>query len=265
MATKLLEAHQIYKQFTKSENWFRRKKVTAVEHLDFAIEEAKTVAVVGETGSGKSTLVKMLVGALEPDQGHFLLKGKPLVESGPDNRYRRIRLIQENPEASFNPRQKIGAQLEAPLKLNTPLAAKARRTKVYSTLKVVGLQPEYAEYYPSMLSGSQILRVALARALILDPWLIVFDETLSGMDVTLRAQMVNLLIKLQQLKGISYVIVAHNLSLIRFLADDVMVMHNGELIEWNTTEALFANPEHKYTERLVFAHSVLTQGNKSAR
>ena len=262
MAKNLLEAHQLTKRFTESEGWFRRKKVTAVDDLNFAIKEARTVAVVGETGSGKSTLVKMLVGAMKPDNGEFLLKGKPLVNSGPDNRYRRIRLIQENPEASFNPRQRIVDQLEAPLKLNTQLASQARKAKVYSTLKVVGLQQEYAEYYPSMLSGSQILRVALARALILDPWLIVIDETLSGMDVTLRAQMVNLLIKLQQLKGISYLIVAHNLSLIRFLADDVMVMHNGELIEWNTTEGLFKAPQHKYTERLVYAHSVLTQGAK---
>jgi len=262
MARNLLEAHQISKYFKESDGWFRRKKVIAVDGLDFAIGEARTVALVGETGSGKSTLVKMLVGAMRPDSGEFRLKEKPLVESGPDNRYRRIRLIQENPEASFNPRQRIVDQLEAPLKLNTQLTTKARRAKVYSTLKVVGLQQEYAEYYPSMLSGSQILRIALARALILDPWLIVFDETLSGMDVTLRAQMVNLLIKLQQLKGISYLIVAHNLSLIRFLADDVMVMQDGQLIEWNTTEGLFNAPQHKYTERLVYAHGLLTQGSK---
>lgn len=262
MPTKLLEAHQISKQFSKPDGWFRSKKISAVDRLNFSINTASTMAVVGENGSGKSTLVKMLVGATKPDGGHFLLKGNPLVESGPDNRYRRIRLIQEYPEASFNPRQRIIQQLEAPLKLNTTLTAKAIRTKVYSTLKVVGLQPEYAEYYPAMLSGSQILRVALARALILDPWLIVFDETLSGMDVTLRAQMVNLLIKLQQLKGISYLIVAHNLSLIGFLADEVMVMHEGKLIESQTTQGLFNQPQHKYTQRLVYAHSLLTKGAK---
>ena len=262
MPPQLLQVKALQKSYSSHKGWFKSQVTQAVKSVSFELNRGETLAVVGETGSGKSTLAHLLAGEKELDSGQILLHGQDLAEVDMQQRSIGIRLIPQKPSLSLNPRLRVGNQIMAPLLQYTMLNEKAGRKKMYATLKDVGLLEEHADHYPNMLSSSQRLRVALARALIVDPEVLVFDQTLSAVDITMRAQLLNLLRELQDSRGMAYIIIGHQLSMLRHLADEVLVMYQGQVIEQISADMLFTfdSPKHNYTRRLMQAYKELTQG-----
>jgi len=250
----LLKVSDINKTFINRNGLFRRQSVDVLKHISFTLEQGETLAILGETGSGKSTLAKVLAGMVQPTSGTIEVNGEEIQFYDTQKRCKLIRMMFQDPNSSLNPRLRVGRILEAPLRLNTELTEEERASTVIDTLRMVGLLPDHALFYPQMISLGQKQRIALARALILNPSIIVADEAFSMLDVSMRSQMVNLLLKLQERLGLSYVIVANDLGLIRHISDKVLVMHQGEMVESGTTHDVFSNPQHDITQRLIQSH-----------
>ena len=235
------------------------REVRALRGIDFSVEKGKTLAIVGESGSGKSTLARIIALIDAPTSGTLLIDGEPV-----DIRSKRpspvlrskVQMVFQNPYGSLNPRQKVGNVLMEPLVINTDFPATERRDRAEAMLKKVGLQPEHFNRYPHMFSGGQRQRIAIARALMLNPQLLVLDEPVSALDLSVQAQVLNLLSDLQDEFGLTYVFVSHDLSVVRYIADDVMVISKGVAVEQGTREALFADPQHAYTQSLFAATPV---------
>ncbi|MDX2319132.1 MAG: ATP-binding cassette domain-containing protein [Moritella sp.] len=238
----LLRVENLGKTYINPTSFFKRQEVVAVNDISFNLQRSETLAIIGETGSGKSTLARLLAGVITPTKGSIYVNGCKLDDSNTDLRCRSIRMVFQDPETSLNPRTSVGQILDAPLQLNTDMTVAQRTKKIIDTLRLVGLLPEYATFYPPMLSSGQKQRIALARALILDPKIIIADDTLSTLDISLRSQMINLMLELQKTIGISYIIVTHNMGLVKHISDKMIVMHQGECIEQGRTEQLFSNP-----------------------
>ncbi len=247
----LLRVIDIGKTFTERRGLFRKETVCALAHVSFSLNPGETLALVGEAGSGKSTLAKILAGVVAPTEGEIQIDGHLLPPDDYEQRCKQIRMIFQDPNSSLNPRLRIGRILEAPLMLNTDMTPEERAHKVQETLRMVGLLPDHALFYPQMISSGQKQRVALARALIMSPRIIVADEPFSMLDLSVRSQIINLLLKLQEELGIAYVIVANDLGLVRHISDKVIVMHQGRVAEAGTTQSVFANPQHEVTKRLI--------------
>ena len=247
----LLRVIDIGKSFTERRGLFRKETVCALAHVSYSLNPGETLALVGEAGSGKSTLAKILAGVVAPTEGEIQIDGHLLPPDDYEQRCKQIRMIFQDPNSSLNPRLRIGRILEAPLMLNTDMTPEERAHKVQETLRMVGLLPDHALFYPQMISSGQKQRVALARALIMSPRIIVADETFSMLDLSVRSQIINLLLKLQEELGIAYVIVANDLGLVRHISDKVIVMHQGRVVETGTTQSVFANPQHEVTKRLI--------------
>lgn len=232
----------------------------AAEHLQavggvtFTLQPGKTLAVVGESGCGKSTLARMVSLIETPTSGQLLLNGVDVVKVPTPERHalrRTVQLVFQNPYGSLNPRKKIGAILQAPLQINTQLSASECTEQARAMLALVGLRPEHYERYPHMFSGGQRQRIAIARALMLKPSLIVADEPVSALDVSIQAQVLNLLADLQQELGLAYLFISHDLGVVRHIAHDVMVMYLGHAVEQGEKKTLFAQPLHPYTQALL--------------
>jgi dipeptide transport system ATP-binding protein len=237
----------------------RAKTVRAVKGVDFRVERGKTLAIVGESGSGKSTLAR-IIALIDPQSGGTLsIEGQPVDISrrrpSPELRSK-VQMVFQNPYGSLNPRQKVGDVLMEPLVINTSIPASERRERAEAMLKRVGLAPEHFNRYPHMFSGGQRQRIAIARALMLNPQLLVLDEPVSALDLSVQAQVLNLLADLQDEFKLTYVFVSHDLSVVRYIADDVMVISKGVAVEQGTREALFANPQDAYTRQLFAATPV---------
>jgi dipeptide transport system ATP-binding protein len=231
------------------------RTVHAVKGISFALEQGKTLAIVGESGSGKSTLARILTLIDRQTAGELLIDGQPVdVANGVTRELRRkVQIVFQNPYGSLNPRQKIGEVLMEPLLLNTDMPAAERRDRALEMLAKVGLQPEHFNRYPHMFSGGQRQRIAIARAIILRPSLLVLDEPVSALDLSVQAQILNLLADLQDEFGLTYVFISHDLSVVKYIADDVMVMYLGEAVEFGTRDQVFAAPQHAYTRALFAA------------
>ena len=232
------------------------RTVHAVKGVSFQVEKGKTLAIVGESGCGKSTLARIITLIDEATAGDLLIEGKKVdIAKGrltPEMR-RKVQIIFQNPYGSLNPRQKIGDVLAEPLKLNTAMPAGERRDRAMAMLLKVGLKPEHFNRYPHMFSGGQRQRVAIARAIMVHPVLLVLDEPVSALDLSVQAQILNLLQDLQDEYHLTYVFISHDLSVVRHVADDVMVMNLGEAVEYRSRDAIFASPEHPYTRTLFAA------------
>jgi len=237
------------------------KAVRAVKGVDFRLERGKTLAIVGESGSGKSTLAR-IIALIDPQSGGSLkIEGQdidiarqritPALRS-------KVQMVFQNPYGSLNPRQKVGDVLMEPLALNTRLSSAERRDRAEAMLQKVGLAPEHFNRYPHMFSGGQRQRIAIARALMLNPALLVLDEPVSALDLSVQAQVLNLLADLQDEFNLTYVFISHDLSVVRHIADEVMVLSKGEAVEQGSREALFADPKHPYTRQLFAATPVVS-------
>lgn len=226
----------------------------AVSGVSFAVEAGKTLAVVGESGCGKSTLARMVSLIEKPTAGELRLGDIDVLHASAAEHHalrRTVQLVFQNPYGSLNPRKKIGAILEAPLEINTPLSAAERAEQAKAMLALVGLRPEHYDRYPHMFSGGQRQRVAIARALMLKPALIVADEPVSALDVSIQAQVLNLLADLQRELGLAYLFISHDLGVVRHIADDLLVMYLGHTMEQGDKRTIFAQPLHPYTQALL--------------
>ena len=255
--TPVLEGRNLTRDYHVGGSLFGASRmVRAVKGASFSVEKGKTLAIVGESGSGKSTLARILTLIDRQSSGELLIDGQPVdigkTGVGPDLR-RKVQMVFQNPYGSLNPRQKIGDVLAEPLLINTRMPAAERRDRAMQMLVKVGLGPEHFNRYPHMFSGGQRQRIAIARALMLNPSLLVLDEPVSALDLSGQAQILNLLADLQDEFELTYVFISHDLSVVRYIADEVMVMYLGDVVEHGTREAVFADPLHAYTRQLFAA------------
>ena len=241
MIETLLEVRNLSKTFRYRTGWFRRQTVEAVKPLSFTLREGQTLAIIGENGSGKSTLAKMLAGMIEPTSGELLIDDHPLHFGDYSFRSQRIRMIFQDPSTSLNPRQRISEPEQ-------------RRKQIIETMRMVGLLPDHVSYYPHMLAPGQKQRLGLARALILRPKVIIADEALASLDMSMRSQLINLMLELQEKQGISYIYVTQHIGMMKHISDQVLVMHQGEVVERGSTADVLASPLHELTKRLIAGH-----------
>ncbi|WP_448954507.1 dipeptide ABC transporter ATP-binding protein [Labrys neptuniae] len=255
--TALVEARDLARSYEVKRGMFGGMAVVkALAGVSFSLEAGKTLAVVGESGCGKSTLARLLTMIEQPSAGSLTIGGIDVKVATSEQRKtlrREIQIVFQNPFGSLNPRQTIAQALEEPLLVNTKMSAAERREAALAMMKRVGLRPEQALRYPHMFSGGQRQRIAIARALMLRPKILVLDEPVSALDVSVRAQVLNLLAELQQEFKLAYIFISHDLSVVRHIADDVMVMYLGRAVEMGTRDALFSAPQHPYTRALMSA------------
>jgi len=257
VTAKVLEARNIVRDYHVGGGLFSSARtVHAVKGVSFSVDKGKTLAIVGESGCGKSTLARIVTLIDPATAGELFIDGNKIDIARdrltPEMR-RKVQIVFQNPYGSLNPRQKIGDVLGEPLKINTNVPADERRERAMAMLKKVGLQPEHYHRYPHMFSGGQRQRIAIARALMLNPSLLVLDEPVSALDLSVQAQVLNLLADLQDEFQLTYVFISHDLSVVRYIADEVMVMYYGEAVEYGTREEVFSNPRHEYTRTLFAA------------
>ena len=257
MSAVVLEGCKLVQDYHVSGGFFGGSKtVRALKGIDFKVEKGKTLAIVGESGSGKSTLARIIALIDAPSGGELLIDGQrvDISKSRPGPAMRsKVQMVFQNPYGSLNPRQKIGNVLMEPLVINTDVPAEERRARAEAMLVKVGLGPEHFNRYPHMFSGGQRQRIAIARALMLNPSLLVLDEPVSALDLSVQAQVLNLLADLQDEFGLTYVFVSHDLSVVRYIADDVMVISEGVAVEHGSRDEVFSDPKHPYTRQLFAA------------
>ncbi len=250
----LLRVENLSKRYElKSRGLTRSIKLDAIKNVNFQLEAGKTLAIVGESGSGKSTLARQVIGIEAPTSGDIYFNNQrqePKNKKQKKARFKNIRMIFQNPYDSLNPNARIGESLDEVLQINTLLTAKQRKRKISDTLVKVGLLPEHQYRYPHMFSGGQRQRVAIARAIIIDPKVIIADEPLSALDVSIQAQILNLLQELQEEMGISYLFISHDLNVVEHIADEVLVMFKGRVVESGSIVQIFDDPKHPYTQTL---------------
>ena len=255
MTTPVVEAHDLKRVYEIKRGMFRDKaQLQAVGNVSFTLEAGRTLAVVGESGCGKSTLARMVTLIEKPSAGTLKLGGIDAIDPPAESKIalrRMVQLVFQNPFGSLNPRKKIGAILEAPLEVNTTLSQAERTEQSQAMLARVGLRPEHAPRYPHMFSGGQRQRIAIARALMLNPALLVADEPVSALDVSVQAQVLNLLAQLQTELGLAYLFISHDLGVVRHIAHDVMVMYLGLVMEQGGKRSVFTQPLHPYTKALL--------------
>ncbi|WP_457582351.1 dipeptide ABC transporter ATP-binding protein [Ensifer canadensis] len=255
--TVVLEARNLVRDYHIPGGLMKKAKtVHALKGVSFSVEQGKTLAIVGESGCGKSTLGRILTLIDPATSGDLLIDGNKIdITKGdltPEMR-RKVQIVFQNPYGSLNPRQKIGDILTEPLIINTKTPADERRERAMAMLKKVGLDERHYNRYPHMFSGGQRQRIAIARALMLNPKLLVLDEPVSALDLSVQAQVLNLLADLQDEFQLTYVFISHDLSVVRYIADDVMVMYFGEAVEYGSRDEVFADPKHSYTRTLFAA------------
>ena len=256
----ILEARRLSRSYDVSRGLLRRPAtVKALADVSFELNAGRTLAIVGESGSGKSTLARLLTMIEAPSSGALLLEGKDVANADASTRKRlrrEIQMVFQNPFGALNPRQKIGKALEEPLLVNTSASAAEREAGARAIMARVGLRPEYYHRYPHMFSGGQRQRIAIARAIVLRPKILILDEPVSALDVSIRAQVLNLLAELQEEFALAYVFISHDLSVVRHIADDVLVMYLGHGVERASRKTLFSQPLHPYTKALLSATPV---------
>jgi dipeptide transport system ATP-binding protein len=253
----LVVANDLKRTYEVSRGFLRAPAhLHAVGGVSFTLDPGRTLAVVGESGCGKSTLARMITLIEQPSAGGLMLDGVDAVDppAGEAKKLRRtVQIVFQNPYGSLNPRKRVGTILEEPLVINTDLPKAERRAQALDMMAKVGLRPEQHARYPHMFSGGQRQRIAIARALMLRPKLLVADEPVSALDMSVQAQVLNLLSDLQREMGLAYLFISHDLGVVRHIAHDVMIMYLGLAVEHGPKERIFARPLHPYTQALLGA------------
>jgi dipeptide transport system ATP-binding protein len=255
--TTVLTAENLTRHYKISRGAFRDSStLKAVDGVSFTLARGKTLAVVGESGCGKSTLARLIAMIETPTSGALQITDQNIVGASPETLRAlrpKVQMVFQNPYGSLNPRQKVGAILEEPLLVNTNLSKAERTEKARAMMTSVGLRPEHYDRYPHMFSGGQRQRIAIARALMLDPEILVLDEPVSALDISIQAQVLNLLAELQEKHNLAYMFISHDLSVVQHIANDVMVMYLGRVVEHAPRDVLFQSPQHPYTKALLSA------------
>jgi peptide/nickel transport system ATP-binding protein len=258
VAEAILEAEHLVRRFGGGRRWTgaRRPELVAVDDVSLAVRPGTTLGIVGESGSGKSTVARMLTGLLPPTSGRVLVEGRALGGGTAAERHRfhrTVQLVFQDPASALNPRKTVRRILSGPLEALTDLDRDGRRRRVDELMDLVGLRPEFAERYPHEFSGGQAQRIAIARALAVEPPLVVLDEAVSALDVSIQAQVLALLRTLQGRLGLAYVFISHDLAVVEAMADAVLVMQAGRVVEEGDHARIFRAPRHPYTRELLAA------------
>lgn len=267
MASPVLNVVGLHKEFRVRRRG-RVRTLTAVDSVTVDIHPGETVALVGESGSGKSTAARCIARLIEPTSGSVIIDGRDvraLHRRALARSYRDVQMVFQDPNSSLNPRMTIRSVLHEPLRLHTDLDCRARDARAEELLVSVGLTPAHLDRYPSQLSGGQRQRVGIARALAVSPKLLLLDEPTASLDVSVRGQILDLLERLQDERSLAYLFISHDLDVVRRIADRVLVMYLGAIVESGNTEDLFTDPAHPYTRALLSAAPVAVPGRKQDR
>ena len=265
----LLEARELARHYQVKRGLFGGwATVRALAEASFTLRAGQTLAVVGESGCGKSTLARVVTRIEPPTSGQLLVDGEALdakSSAAREKLRREIQIVFQDPYGSLNPRKKVGTIIEEPLVIAGGFDAAVRRERVQEVMAKVGLRPEHHGRYPHMFSGGQRQRIAIARALMLRPRILVADEPVSALDVSIQAQVLNLLMDLQREFELAYLFISHDLSVVRHICDDVMVMYLGRAVEQGGRDAIFARPAHPYTRALMASTPAVDPDHRRAR
>ncbi|MFK4789307.1 ABC transporter ATP-binding protein [Microbacterium sp. ZW T5_56] len=268
-AEPLLRVTSLTKRFTVRDAAGRKGTIRAVEDVSFTVEPGRTVAVVGESGSGKSTLARTVNRFYRPTSGRIEFRGQDITDHSDRRLAREVRqhmqFVFQDPYSAINPRMTANEIIGEGLRIHRIGDAASRRTRVAELLDVVGLTPAQGARYPHEFSGGQRQRIGIARALALRPALLVLDEPVSALDVSIQAQIVNLLQDIQSESNVAYIFISHDLSVVRHIADEVIVMHLGAVVESGPVEQVFSHPEHAYTQSLLSAVPIDDPRERGAR
>ncbi len=253
----ILDVKDLKKHYQISRGLFKKPKIVkAVNGINFQVKRGEILSIVGESGCGKSTTAKLLTGIEKATSGEIHFEGKRLMHFDRNDwsEYRKkVQIIFQDPYSSLNPRWNVGQIIAEPLLLNSNLSQYEIRQKVYEIMEKVGLHSDWYERYPHQFSGGQRQRIGIARALILNPEVIVCDEPVSALDVSIQAQVLNLLLDLQEEFNLTYIFISHDLGVVEHISDRIIVMYFGDIVEENSVDDLLSNPRHEYTKKLLSA------------
>ncbi|BHH85408.1 dipeptide ABC transporter ATP-binding protein [Desulforhopalus sp. 52FAK] len=256
----VLEAVDLKRHYQIDRGTFKSPAILkALDGASFTLKKGKTLAIVGESGCGKSTMARLVTMIETPTAGTLNIGGEDVANASSSTHQsfrQKVQIVFQDPYGSLNPRQKIGHSLEEPLLVNTNKSKEERREAALKMISLVGLRPEHYDRYPHMFSGGQRQRIAVARALMLNPQIIVLDEPVSALDVSIQAQILNLIASLQDTFDLAYMFISHDLSVVKHIADEVMVMYLGKPVETGLRDDIFSKPRHPYTRALLSATPV---------
>lgn len=250
----LLEVKDLNKTFVLKKGLFKKKRVYAVKDVSFSIKKGEFFSLIGESGSGKTTIARLILGLLKPDSGRIIFNGKDVLTMNRQElkQYRRkVQVVFQNPYTSFNPVMKIKDIVKEPLEIHKIGTKKGRIDRVKEVLSLVNIPEEFLERYPDQLSGGQRQRIGIARALAINPDIIIADEPVSSLDVSIQAQIINLFLKLHKEFGMTFLFIAHDINLVRHLSDRIAVLYKGEIVDYGETERVFSSPSSSFTKELI--------------
>ncbi|RYZ69666.1 MAG: dipeptide ABC transporter ATP-binding protein [Proteobacteria bacterium] len=259
VGTPLLEVKDLRKTYELRRMFSKPGLVKALDGVSFSLAKGKTLAVVGESGCGKSTLAKCLMLIEGITSGEAVFEGRPLAETPPQDWRKQVQMIFQDPYSSLNPRKKCLDIIAEPLVIQGDLSKEEIYTRAREMMAKVGLRPEFESRYPHMFSGGQRQRIGIARALMLRPKLLICDEPVSALDVSIQAQVLNLLMDLQDEFGLSYLFISHDLSVVRHVSDHILVMYLGQVMEYGARDLVFKDAQNPYTQALLSSHPHLNE------